>query len=225
MSFTQLSTALRGLASGLQIPVMLLLLLLIGLTVLVTGALVAEVFTERSRLRVKLPELIEALRAAADMPAVREVITGSGLLNRQKQALTEVTMHPQVTPTVREALALRLYTAEKERYERRLKLTDIIARLGPMLGLLGTLIPLGPGIIALGQGDTYTLSVSLMTAFDTTIAGLAAAALAFLISAVRRSWYGKYLSLLEMCLTCVLEACATTEPVGARSARPPTTND
>lgn len=42
-----------------------------------------------------------------------------------------------------------------------------------MLGLLGTLIPLGPGIIALGQGDTQTLSTSLLTAFDTTIAACA----------------------------------------------------
>ena len=77
---------------------------------------------------------------------------------------------------------------ERSHYEKILKVSDIIARIAPMFGLLGTLIPLGPGIIALGQGDTYTLSTSLLTAFDTTVAGLISAAAAFIISAVRRSW-------------------------------------
>lgn len=54
----------------------------------------------------------------------------------------------------------------------------MIAKLGPMFGLLGTLIPLGPGIVALGQGDTVTLSESMNVAFDTTIAGVISAAVA-----------------------------------------------
>ena len=74
-----------------------------------------------------------------------------------------------------------------------------------MFGLLGTLIPLGPGIIALGRGDTYTLSTSLLTAFDTTAAGLLAAAAAFVISAVRKRWYANYMSALEMAMECILE--------------------
>ena len=81
----------------------------------------------------------------------------------------------------------------------------MIAKLGPIFGLLGTLIPLGPGIVALGQGDTITLSQSIMSAFDTTVAGLISAAVAMLISAVRKSWYGKYMSILEALMVCELE--------------------
>ena len=62
----------------------------------------------------------------------------------------------------------------------------MIAKLGPMFGLLGTLIPLGPGIVALGQGDTATLAGSLGVAFDTTIVGVISAAVACVISNVRR---------------------------------------
>ena len=62
---------------------------------------------------------------------------------------------------------------------------ELLARLAPMFGLLGTLIPLGPGIIALGQGDTQTLSPSLLTAFDTTIAGLSAAAVCLVVTSLR----------------------------------------
>lgn len=41
-------------------------------------------------------------------------------------------------------------------------------QLGPILGLLGTLIPLGPGLAALGSGDIVTLAEALTVAFDTT---------------------------------------------------------
>lgn len=75
-----------------------------------------------------------------------------------------------------------------------------------MLGLMGTLIPLGPGIIALGQGDTYTLSTSLLMAFDTTVAGLACAAAALIISTIRKRWYRNYMSMLETLMECTLEA-------------------
>ena len=100
---------------------------------------------------------------------------------------------------------IELLEREQDRYDDIVKLSELLARLAPMLGLLGTLIPLGPGIIALGQGDTYTLSTSLLTAFDTTIAGLVAAALAIVVSAIRRRWYREYGSVLEALCTEVLE--------------------
>ena len=74
-----------------------------------------------------------------------------------------------------------------------------------MFGLLGTLIPLGPGLIALGQGDTKTLSESLLIAFDTTVAGLVSGAVAFVITAIRNRWYEKYMVGLETIMECILD--------------------
>ena len=149
-----------------------------------------------------LPALMETLRTASDREAAVEE---SGLLRRQKDALLELLRHPDFTDATREALAIELLECEQDRYDSIVKLSELLARLAPMLGLLGTLIPLGPGIIALGQGDTYTLSTSLLTAFDTTIAGLVAAALAIVVSAIRRRWYREYGSVLEALCTEVLE--------------------
>ena len=42
--------------------------------------------------------------------------------------------------------------------------TDIIAKIGPAIGLMGTLIPLGPGLAALGTGDINTLAQNLLVA-------------------------------------------------------------
>jgi biopolymer transport protein ExbB/TolQ len=167
------------------------------------GTLIAEIFTERLQLKAKLPKLVDALRSGK--APINETIEKSGVLRRQKRTLLELTNHKDLNPAMREALAERLVYEEREHYDGIVKITDVISRIGPMFGLLGTLIPLGPGIIALGRGDTYTLSVSFLTAFDTTIAGLIAAAVAFVISAIRKKWYANYMSTLELVMECVLE--------------------
>ena len=74
-----------------------------------------------------------------------------------------------------------------------------------MFGLMATLIPLGPGLIALGQGDTKTLADSLLIAFDATVTGLAAAGVAYAISQLRKRWYEDYLAGLEALMESLLE--------------------
>ena len=181
MSF--ISKAMRVIAASMKYPVIILLLLLIAVSVF----------------------MIDALNEAEDNDTIRLCILRGGLLKRQKAALSELTMHEDITPLMRESLAVRLIHQEQSFYDRRLKISDVIAKIAPMLGLLGTLIPLGPGIIALGQGDTITLSSSLLTAFDTTILGLIAAAVAVVISTIRSRWYSNYMSVLETMMECILE--------------------
>ena len=193
---------LRAVSGALEVPVVVLLVVFLLAAAALVGWLIAEYCTERRHLKVALPSLMEALRTADDREAV---IEKSGLLRRQKDALLELLRHPDFTDATREALAVELLEREQDRYDNIVKLSELLARLAPMLGLLGTLIPLGPGIIALGQGDTYTLSTSLLTAFDTTIAGLVAAAFAIVVSSVRRRWYREYGSTLEALCTEVLE--------------------
>lgn len=83
--------------------------------------------------------------------------------------------------------------------------TDIITRIGPTLGLMGTLIPLGPGLAALGSGDINTLASSLTVAFNTTIVGIGSGALAYFIGKIRRHWYDQYLSNIDVLSDTVLD--------------------
>ena len=202
-SLTNLGNSLRAVASGLQIPVMAILLILIALTVFMAGMLIAEVLTERLRFKAKVPFLMEKLKDRQEV--AEEIIQKSGLLKRQKNLFLEILSHNTLTAEMREALARRLIFEEQSRYDGITRITDLIARLAPMFGLMGTLIPLGPGIIALGQGDTYTLSKSMLLAFDTTVAGLISAAAAFLISAVRKSMYENYMVAIEAIMESILE--------------------
>jgi len=81
--------------------------------------------------------------------------------------------------------------------KRRIERADFLTRLAPMLGLMGTLIPLGPGLAALGEGDVKILSSAMSVAFDTTVLGLLAGLVGFVISRLRRRWYDKALSIME----------------------------
>jgi biopolymer transport protein ExbB/TolQ len=198
----QVSDILRAVASAMQAPVVVVLILFIAAALFLIGWILAELFTERRHLKVSLPALLEDIRVCADPAAA---IEDSGMLKPQKKALREILHHPEFSSPMREALATRLLQEEQARYERTVRWSELLAKIAPMFGLLGTLIPLGPGIIALGQGDTYTLSASLLTAFDTTIAGLLVAAPAAVISSVRRGWYKNYMSILDAVMEGVLE--------------------
>jgi biopolymer transport protein ExbB/TolQ len=72
---------------------------------------------------------------------------------------------------------------------KRLEQTRIVATIAPMLGLMGTLIPLGPALIGLSQGNIEQLANNLMIAFATTVVGLFAGTIAYVLTQVRKRWY------------------------------------
>ena len=178
--------------------------MLILATIVLLGTFIAEFFTERKALKVNIPALIDEMQGK-NTTELDEVVSGSGLLKRQKEAAHELIVRIKYPNDTREALARQIISDEESRYNKITKFTDIIARVAPMFGLMGTLIPLGPGLIALAQGDTKTLSESLLIAFDTTVAGLISAAVAYVISGIRKGWYEKYMVGLETIMETILE--------------------
>ena len=77
------------------------------------------------------------------------------------------------------------------RITKRLEKTRFVARAAPIFGLMGTLIPMGPALLALGQGEMDALSENMIIAFGTTVVGLLAGVIAYTISMVRNRWYAQ----------------------------------
>jgi biopolymer transport protein ExbB/TolQ len=191
-------------AYGLLVPTLIILLLFVALVIIEMGSLLVEALGERRRSKVYIPELLNAFKEK-DFEGIRDEIMNSSLLRRQKAALSELLKYNDLPGVSRQALARRLLGDEELYYARITSRTDLVARLGPMFGLMATLIPLGPGLIALGQGDTKTLADSLLIAFDATVTGLAAAGVAYAISQLRKRWYEDYLAGLEALMESLLE--------------------
>ena len=199
-----LTDAMHAISQALIVPTVAVLLLLIAYAIYTLGSLVVEVFTERREYQVALPQLIDKLDAA-EYDEIDGIIDRSGLLDSQRDALHELKRHMHLPEDALFEVAKRLRANEGTRYAKALSWTDSAVKVAPMLGLMGTLIPLGPGITALGGGDLETLSTAIMTAFDTTVAGLVVAVVCYLVTKLRRRWYDDYLTSLEGAMNTLLE--------------------
>ena len=196
-------SAIHIISSVLRIPAIIILILAVLVVIYQLGSVIVEYFTERRGKKADIPKIIETIsgRKQTDMLAILK----ANPFPRSQIAIFERLLTSSLK-TVGEMrlMAGELLMKEESRLERKMSVTDIIARIGPMFGLMATLIPLGPGLIALGQGDTKTLSESLLTAFDATVSGLAAAGVAYIISKVRKRWYQMDLTTLETILDGVI---------------------
>ena len=80
---------------------------------------------------------------------------------------------------------------------RRLEWLRLTSRTAPMLGLVATMIPMGPAMLALTRSDAAGVGDNLVVAFSSVILALIAAALSYTILTVRRRWLLEELRAVE----------------------------
>jgi len=73
----------------------------------------------------------------------------------------------------------------------------ILLKLGPMLGLMGTLIPMGPALVGLANGDISTMAYNMQVAFSTTVVGLVIAVIGIVTLQVKQRWFALEMNNLE----------------------------
>ena len=83
----------------------------------------------------------------------------------------------------------RLIQNHEIEFERKIEKTRLLIRTGPILGLMGTLIPMGPALIGLGSGNIVEMANQLVIAFTSTVVGLFIGGIALVITSIRRRWY------------------------------------
>jgi hypothetical protein len=80
-----------------------------------------------------------------------------------------------------------LQSAERRRW-RALGRLRLAVRVGPSLGLMGTLIPMADALQGLADGNLPALASNMVTAFAATVLGLSISVTAYLLAAGRESW-------------------------------------
>ena len=200
-----LTGSLDVISQSLTIPVLVILLIIVIITIISLGGVIAE-YTSRKKVPVgTIRDLIYDINAAGSVEELKNIISDAKIPKSQKKVLTEIASSEALGNTSREALARKLFEFEEEKTLDNLQKTDIITRIGPTLGLMGTLIPMGPGLAALGAGDINTLASSLTVAFNTTIVGIGSGALCYVLGKIRSGWYDRYLSDLDALIDAVLD--------------------
>jgi len=99
----------------------------------------------------------------------------------------------------------RLLQDHEGEMERKLERTRLLAKIGPTLGLMGTLIPMGPALIGLSMGDIESLATNLVTAFTTTVVGLFIGVVFLVITTIRKGWYAQDMKDMEYKVEMLIE--------------------
>ncbi len=200
-----LTSGLNMISQSLQIPVIIFLIIFAIFAVITLGSLVSE-YTSRKNVSADLIEkLIYSIANANSLEEIKDLIKNAKIYESQKVILIKILRSSSLPNDSRETLARKLIEFEENKFAKKLERTDIITRIGPTLGLMGTLIPMGPGLAALGAGDVNTLASAIIVAFDTTVVGIGAGAVGYFVSKIRRRWYEEYLSNLDALADALLD--------------------
>lgn len=71
---------------------------------------------------------------------------------------------------------------------KKLEKVRLVTRISPMLGLIATMIPMGPALKSLADGNIQGISDNLVIAFSSVIFGLVVATLTFWVATVEKRW-------------------------------------
>ncbi len=89
--------------------------------------------------------------------------------------------------------------------------SQTLAKLGPVLGLMGTLIPMGPALVGLAAGDIESMAANMQVAFATTVIGLLIGAVGFIVMQVKRRWFASDISNFEFVIELLKQTESTDE--------------
>jgi biopolymer transport protein ExbB/TolQ len=186
-----IAEALAEIASALRTPVLVLALLVLLIGAVETGRFITELW---SRARAGRGSLRVLVRQVLADPGQAAALARRAPSSFAADALRQIAAAVLAGDGEGIEYALADYELAAE---RRLEHTRILVRAGPALGLMGTLIPLAPGLAALGHGDVATLATDLRTAFAATTIGLLVGTVAFALTLVRTRIYSEDLTALE----------------------------
>lgn len=190
--------AIFDVADALRYPVLILALASLAVVLVEAGAFAVEVARRRRREPARLERAAGAAREAldrGDTAAAQAALRGVAASGSMAATLDLVAARAGTDgggDRIGKALADFDFASVC-----RLERTRILVRVGPALGLMGTLIPLAPALSGLAAGNVGELSRNLRVAFSITVLGLLVGAIAFAISLVRDRLYGHDLSDLE----------------------------
>ncbi len=187
-------------SSSLLYPTLVLLLILCVWILFQAGSFFAD-GVQRLRLPRTTPTLLaRAVREGQGMTHLSRRARHYLLHFQELLAAGEPPPEPVIVKHLQDAVSLAHSSLDHLR---------LAVRIGPGLGLIGTLIPMGTGLAALGEGDLTRLSSDLVIAFTTTVVGLALGITAFFFHTIRRRWVEQDVRAMEF----VTEVLATS-PTG-----------
>lgn len=183
-----ISDILYWISTGLLVPMIVLLIFFFGRALLLIGGFFGQYMAIR-RTAALLGKELDGLNRD-------NVATLSERLPKKDPSLV-VTYMKRLLEADGAAMRQRLLADFEIGADKDLATSKTLGKMGPMLGLMGTLIPMGPALVGLSTGDIASMAYNMQVAFATTVVGLFAAAIGFITGQVKQRWYLKDMTDLE----------------------------
>ena len=190
-----ISDIMFWISTGLLVPVIVLLILLFFRSLLLVGSFFGQYVSIR-----KTDKLI---REQMETLHVNNIDQFAEKLPEKSNSLVVMFMKRILAEQQNKAQVQRLLANFEIAADKDLAISKTLTKLGPILGLMGTLIPMGPALVGLSTGDIASMAYNMQVAFATTVIGLVAGAIGFLTQQVKQRWYLQDMTNLE-CLVEVL---------------------
>ena len=190
-----ISDIMFWISTGLLVPVIVLLILLFFRSLLLVGSFFGQYVSIR-----KTDKLI---REQMETLHVDNIDHFGSKLPEKSSSLVVMFMKRILAEQQNKAQVQRLLANFEIAADKDLAISKTLTKLGPILGLMGTLIPMGPALVGLSTGDIASMAYNMQVAFATTVIGLVAGAIGFLTQQVKQRWYLQDMTNLE-CLVEVL---------------------
>ena len=81
--------------------------------------------------------------------------------------------------------------------EKDVVTSKLLAKVGPVLGLIGTLIAMSPALTGLSQGDISKMASNMQVVFATTEVGLVVSLVGLVTLQFKQRWYAKEVNQLD----------------------------
>lgn len=184
-----ISNILYWISTGLLVPVIVLLIFFFIRAIILIGAFFGQYMNYRkttSSLYGRISSLTPATlpEFEASLPA-----KAGSLVTLYAKKIIESRDN-----SARIDLLLSEYEIEAD---KTISTSRVLTKMGPILGLMGTLIPMGPALVGLATGDIASMAYNMQVAFATTVVGLVVSAIGFLTQQARERWAMKEVTMLE----------------------------
>ena len=80
---------------------------------------------------------------------------------------------------------------------RTLHSPSSLTKIGPVLGLVGTLIAMSPALVGLSSGDIGVMAYNMQVVFATTVVGLVISLVGLITLQYKQRWYTRDVNILE----------------------------
>ncbi len=185
-----ISKALFWVANSLLIPDIIILLILFGRSLLLVGSFYNQMMVKRKNDK-RFNHPIKQLATGGSTDDLR------ALLPEKDDSLFTKYLRDMLGNKPDEAYAEYLICHLENEADKDLSLSKMLAKMGPVLGLIGTLIAMSPALVGLSTGDISGMAYNMQVVFATTVVGLVVSAVGLVTLQFKQRWYAKDIYNLE----------------------------